>query len=395
MNARLFAMALALALPPSPSSFAQSAEDGANSRTVRVVAEGTREPVVGATILPSGAGIDRTPITSSAQGEFVLVDPPRRSESNATSNRGIDYLRITAPGFGAALVDPCSNAPWASPIRLRAGATLSGTLEGASEGDIVTASVAGDELCWPPRSGLYCLDERWRAVMTEGGRFELKDLPAQVPIEIGITSAGFAPGTVVTNRIVLRPGELRRLELDSASLSHTPPTSESTKGDWITLNGIAHDAEGTLRELPWFEYLGNSRRIRHRVGGGRAHVHHWRACNCLELEPGTSTLVARDVDGWVGMQVITVENGESGMRRPVRVEPGALLRLDASSLTSPARMRLSSGRLEFARRDLVPGVLRYEVVPVGTLLITLEVKGQSPVSRSCELRAGEITTVEL
>ena len=86
------------------------------------------------------------PVGTDENGAFHVDAGARCIQSNASANVGVDYLRVSAPGFGVALVDTCSRAPWADPFRLRPGATVTGTLKGAETGHWVCAVVRADEL---------------------------------------------------------------------------------------------------------------------------------------------------------------------------------------------------------------------------------------------------------
>jgi hypothetical protein len=100
----------------------------------RVVRDGDRAAIKGAKVETKGFRIDGRVVEADENGAFEVAGGPRCLQSGATSNWGIDYLRVSAPGCGVALVDTCASAPWADPIRLRPGATLTGKFEGVGEG---------------------------------------------------------------------------------------------------------------------------------------------------------------------------------------------------------------------------------------------------------------------
>lgn len=360
----------------------------------RVVAEATALPIAGATVLADGFAQHVPPAETDAAGDFTLLTGARCIESNAISNRGADFLRVSAPGFTELRVDPCSEAPWAAPIPLRKSASLRGRF---AEGrfDRVLVSARAIDLTWPPQSGLYGEDGGWHAQVDTAGTFEFGALPAQIVLTVAWD--GFVDGqrTRHTLPLVLQPGEARDIVL-SAPLpdQKSPSTANSAQGAWIPVQLSAVNLGGGSRPMPWFEVIGESRPIRHRVGGGRWHVHGFRACNCLELRTDATRVIARDIEGWVGACDLAFSADGTTARARVVLSRGTLLRLDASGSSEDVRASISVAGVRFVERELLAGVVHYEVVPRGAVLVRVRaVSGaewETPVDASSSERVHSV-----
>src|SRR5688500_15072865 len=63
-------------------------------------------PIEGAAVEPKGVGVGTGAVTD-AKGDFELSLRARCREAAPYNEQGIDYVRISAPGRGVALLDPC------------------------------------------------------------------------------------------------------------------------------------------------------------------------------------------------------------------------------------------------------------------------------------------------
>ncbi len=123
--------------------------------------------------------------------------------------------------------------------------------------------------------------------------------------------------------------------------------------------------------------------------------HGHRACNHLEAPPGRYTLVGRDVSGWIGCSGLDVARADKSISATVNLAPGALLRLDGSGLAARTELTLSSAGETFVEVDLLPGVVRYEVVPAGTVKVSTNIRGQEPQTREITTTAGDVLDLGL
>jgi hypothetical protein len=146
--------------------------------------------------------------------------------------------------------------------------------------------------------------------------------------------------------------------------------------------------------LVWFEVCGGGRLAKHRNGGGRHHIHRFRACSHLELTTGTWSLLGRDADGLIGIGILEAEHQEH-LHPRVIFAPGALLRIDATGLDAPSRLTLSHDGLAFVEVELLPGVVRCEVVPAGMVEVVVSAEGSEPRERVVETTAGSMADVRL
>jgi|GEM_PF-5335331 len=223
--------AILLAMSRSAIAHAMQTAPEAPSLQGRIVQESDGAPIAGARIDPHPSF--KTPATdANERGEFALTAKPKNFSSNATNHEpydSVEYLTITATGHARTIVDPCADAPWAAPIRVRTSSTLRGRVDGLppGPGHHVAVLVSWKDLCWPPRTGLTRVDERWIGDLDADGRFEIRDVPAEVPPAIRFdagTSHGL--GAWLTKDLALAPGEARELALD-ASGSKTPADDEN------------------------------------------------------------------------------------------------------------------------------------------------------------------------
>ena len=391
-------------LPPRDPEPPQTVVASSGLRGV-VVRDSDGSPIEGARVEPQGGGIDGRAVVTRADGSFELPDGPRCGPS-ANGSRGIDYLRVTAPGSSLALVDPCSTAPWASTVRLRPSATLVGWVAGLPEGHPIDVVVQAAEIAWPPRSGLTVSEPRFTGTLNAEGHFEIADVPAQVPLAVRHTAGQWDDGYELATGLVLAPGERREVALEVLPDQGSRHGSEKDKasGPWIPLFPSA-SAATPPEELVWFEVLNGGRLAGHFVGGprskhhviagGRFHVHGYRACNHLEVEPGGWTLVARDNAGGIGAKRIRVRETDPSIGTEAAVRPGALLRIDASDLEAPFRLTLSYDGLAFVDAEMLPGVVRYEVVPAGKVDAAIQADGSEATKRIVEATAGSTVTLRL
>jgi hypothetical protein len=338
----------------------------------RVVAEATALPIVGASVIAGGYLRNVLPAETGADGEFTLLTRARCKESNATENLGTDFFRVSAPGFVELRVDPCSNAPWAGPIPLRKSASVRGRLTEEKFDRAIVITARAVDLTWPPQSGLHGEEVMWRAEVDASGAFEFPTLPSQIELTLAWTRTSDSNREKHTLPVVLRPEERRDVVLPAtAPLDSAPVAARPPEDPWFKLLLSAIGSDGRVSEFPWFEVLGESRLIPHRVGGGRAHVHHSRACNHLEVRADVTRLICRDVDGWVGACGLRQSKSESVRIGSAVLTPGTVLRLDATGLTEDARISIDVGEAHFVDRELLAGVVRYEVVPCGAVHISV------------------------
>jgi hypothetical protein len=360
----------------------------------RVVAEGSGEPVSGAMLTTFGFSIEQTSTTTAQDGTFAIPTTGLHRGVNASWEKSIDHVRIEAPGFAPLFLDPLASATWTDVIRLRPATVLRGTLKGASRGARASARI--ESLAWPPQSGLSCYVPPVEARFDELGRFEFPPLPTQVPIEIEFDTGWAERRSGALRDLVLEPGTERTLELDIATLAPIArPTSAESDEGWRAVEPVVLDAKDAAREWTWFEFVEGGRHQPHRVGGGSRHVHKNRPCTHLEARPGKWTLVARDPAGWIGVQEFTIADAEKVAKPTIRLAPGALLRIDASSSTAPARIELSAKGIVFCARKVLPGELRYELAPAGEVTVKVIADGKSAPDRSTTASQGSIVDLRL
>jgi len=356
-------------------------------------------PIPNAKVEPKGFRIGGGAVLTDAAGEFEVSGGPRCSQSGATSNWGIDYLRVSREGWGVALVDPCAEAPWAEPIRLRPGASLAGRLEGVPKGCWINVVAAAPDLMWPPRSGLMRSDESWRAYTDEEGKFEISNLPAQVPLTVSAPAPPGRGSESIERRVVLVPGERRWLDLGLPPPEKKSEAVEESQPGTTAARWILVDVSASNRwlgpDLTWFEFVRAGRLKKHLVGGGRWHVHQHRACNHLEITPGRHVLVGRHADGSIGVAEVEVAETAALLEHRMELAPGGLVRIDGSALESEARISLSSAGLQFAVFELIPNVVRYEVVPSGRISLAASSGDRAMEAREIGVPAGAVVDVRL
>ncbi len=367
----------------------------------RVTGESGEEPVVCAKVEPYPAFRSKA-TTTNEQGEFAALGRPSFSYSTATNPAPYDlvqYFTITAPGHARTIVDPCADGPWAAPIRMRDCATLRGRVDllPPGPGHHVVVLVSWEDLCWPPRTGLTRTDERWIGDLDADGRFEISDLPAQVPLAIRFdagTTAGRGAG--LADDLVLAPGEVRELAFHAPdSALDSAADNKAAEGPWIPVAPSASVPEGATENLIAFELAENWRFLRHRNGGGRWHMHGSRACNDLEALPGVHTLIAFDARGHIGLERFDIQASDVRLVPHATTAPGALLRIAFDGPEERARIVLSSQGIEFRARDLPRGAVWYELAPAGKVTLRVTSTVAEPRSLEAEAHAGCIERVEL
>lgn len=365
----------------------------------RVTDESGEKPVAGATVTPYPA-FRSEGTTTNEQGEFAALGKPSFVKDHRTNNLPYDlvaYFTITAPGHARTLVDPCADAPWAAPIRMRDSATLRGYVENlpSGHGHDIVAIADWKDLCWPPRSGLTRTDQRWIDFVDSQSRFEIQDLPAGVPLSLRFDAGERnGDGSKVVEDFVLAPREVREIVVNAQvdlPLPHVvPPT-----GEWIEVSPSASVPEGTTSNLFTFELLENWRHDFHRNMGGRAHVHGSRACNDLEALPGAHTLIAFDARGHIGLERFDIQARAARVVPHATMAPGALLRIAFDGPEERARITLSSRGIEFRARELPRGAVWYELAPAGKVSIRVTSTVADPRSIEVDARAGQIERIRL
>jgi hypothetical protein len=298
-------------------------------------------------------------------------------------------VRIEAALRVTTVVDATSDAPWAGEVRLRATATLVGTVRGAQPGEDISVTCPPDAATWPPATGLARALPRVRARIDAAGRFEIPDVPSQTPLTVWLGAGTETGGLVVGERIVLAAGERRALTCARPDAPAPRSGAASEAGPWIPVTPIALDAERRHRAA-WFEIVPGGREGAHPLDGGRWHVHGKYPCDHLEAPPGTRTLVARSLAGWCGARTIQLPGDEPTPR--VTVAPGGLLRIEAGAALPAGELRLRCGDVVLREREVLPGTLTYELVPAGVLRIE-----RLPAGPTTEVyvRAGAIERVQI
>lgn len=362
----------------------------------RVVAEGSGAPIAGATISTFGFALNEAATTSAGDGSFDIAGQGRADESGRSWYVGFDYLRIEARGVAPTFVDSHGSAAWEGTIHLRSAIALRGTLKGAGRGARATARIDAKWLSWPPQSGLSCWLPPIEARFDEAGHFEFPPLPTQVPIDLEFDSGGDERRSGALRWLVLQAGDSRALELDFATLAPIDASTARARSDevWTTVSPIALDASGSTRLWSWFECLEGGRHPFH-TGRVSACGHDNRVCNHHEARPGVRTFVARDPAGWIGVQALTIAASDKEAKPTITLAPGALLRIDATALTTSSRVELSANGVVFAVRDVLPGVLRYELAPAGGVTARVLVDGKTVATRSAMTPAGAVVDLRL
>lgn len=369
----------------------------------RVVREFDGAIVVGANVEAHPAFRTRAVTTTDERGEFVRVGRPTFVYTTATNLEPYDrvnYLTISGPGIARTLVDPCADAPWATPIRVRRTATIRGCVENAPNGRVTHVVVIANskDMSWPPRTGLTNSNPRWLGDLDAEGRFEIRDVPAEVPLDLQWNAGtSGSHGIDLADDVVLAPDEVREWNFrapDGAVPLRSTGAADAARGPWIPVAAIARDAENRTPALLACELVDGWRFQRHRNGGGRYHVHGWRACNHLEALPGTRTLVAFDASGRIGLERFEVRADAVIEGVSAEIAPGALLRIEFDGPEERARIALSSRDVEFAVRELPRGVVWYELSIAGPVTIGITSAGSQREVR-IEPRAGVIERVDV
>lgn len=364
-----------------------------------VVREDASTLVAGAQVEPFRS-LRNPPAITDELGRFVIREAaPKCFASNATNTQTydlVDYLVITALGTARTFVDPCSTAPWADPVRLRPVAALRGRFTSSGAGHRICAVAPWQDLCWPPRTGLTRVDARWFADLDGEGRFEFAELPAQVPLSIRFEAGVTAAGLKLVEDLVLQPGEVREIELSAPTPSGPEASPGPTTQDepWIPLE-ITANGRGTSRGLAAFEILEGGRFMPHKVGGGRWHVHGSRPCNHLEALPGARTLIARDPEGWFGLETIEILPTDPRVVRQIEMSPGALVRIHFDGPEERARISLDHEGVRFVSREVRRGILWYELVPTGKVTASVAAQHSEARTSTLEITAGTIVTLGL
>ncbi|MBI5435226.1 MAG: hypothetical protein HZA52_20495 [Planctomycetes bacterium] len=334
------------------------------------------------------------------RGSFARIGKPQDTPTNRTNEEPYDlveYMTVSSPGVARTFVDPCADAPWSAPIRVRATATLRGRVLGepAKRGLRVVVTADWKDLCWPPNTGLTRFGHEWIAALDPDGGFELHQLPAEVPLQVA-WSAGGTDANPSTTLLALAPGESHFLALGSnaGAGADTARTSDPA-GPWILVDPFADTERGATPYLPAFEIVEGGRFRQHQNGGGRWHIHDSRACDHLEALAGVHTLVARDASGRFGITTFTVRVDDARLKPSVPLSPGALLRIDFDGPEERARVALVANGIVYAARDLPRGAVWYELAPAGA--VELRVTGSSAAPRTVEVeaRAGELQRVDV
>lgn len=405
--ARRCGVALALFMATAVTLRAQEAPSATPALPTisgRVVRESDGTPVVGANVEAWPASQNRDGTTTDDRGEFLRVGKPGFEYATATRREPFDfvsYLTISAPGVARTLVDPCSDAPWAAPIRVRGTATIRGRVENAPKNQVnhVVVIANAKDLCWPPRTGLTETDPRWLGDLDAEGRFEIPDVPAEVPLFF-CWNAGTSGshGVALADDPVLAAGEEREWNSrapEGAVPLRTTRTPHPAEDPWIPVDPTAHDSEARTPTLLARDLVDVWRFLRHRNGGGRYHVHGWRACHHLEAMPEMRTLVAFDASGQIGLERFEVRADDSRVLPRATVAPGALLRIAFDGPEERARIALSSRGIEFAARELPRGVVWYELVPAGDVSVRVVAPDSEARTSTVETKAGTIVPLAL
>ncbi len=368
----------------------------------RVVRESDGSPVVGALVEAYPAFRVREETRTDERGEFARVGAAEWRHTTATNEKPYDlvqYLTVSGPGIARTLVDPCAEAPWASPIRTRSTAVVRGRIERAPIAQVnhVVVIAPWKDLCWPPRTGLTRVDLRWLCDLDADGRFEIRDVPAEVPLELHWNAGtSGSRGAALVDEFVLAPGEVRELAL-AAPDPLAPSATDSTdrNGAWTPVLPIAEESAGASPYLVAFEIVAGGRFARHKVGGGRWHMHGSRACNDLEALPGPRTIVAFDARGHFGCTTIDLPADGLTQRPRVPLGPGALLRIAFDGPEERARIALVAKGIEFAARELPRGVVAYELAPAGAVQLRVTSTTAEPRTVEVDARAGELQRVDV
>jgi len=152
---------------------------------------------------------------------------------------------------------------------------------------------------------------------------------------------------------------------------------------------------GKSRWSAWFDVLPESRHTSHSsIGGGRWHVHGNLPCNCIESRSGPRVLVARDREGWIGVQSIQISDESIGKKHRIVLARGGLLRLHLARDAVACRVSLRANGLVFAERDVAGDSIWYELAPPGAVEV---IRGTAGADRSVRtiIEAGKIARVEL
>lgn len=373
------------------------AQSGPTAATVvdgRVVSETTGLPIGGARVEPASNWGDLSPTVTDELGRWSFEPKPEVSSARPR-RRALDQdeMAVAANGHASTTVDTSSHAPWANEIPLRPTRKLRGRMHGAHEGEAVYLELDARDCVWPPHTGLaISLKERGVALDPEG-RFEIDAVPAQTSIRLRLGKHG-------QYRTLEQPFALSLDSADIIDFQAPPPTlkgdptEEEPKG-WQAVDCVPVEAQGKSPESAWFDVLPESRHIRHRVGGGRWHVHGNLPCNCIESRNGARVLVARDCDGWFGVQAIQVSDETIGKKHRIVIVPGGLLRLHLGKDALASRVSLRANGLVFATREVAPDSIWYELAPPGGVDILIGADGSARPARTITVEAGKVARVEL
>ncbi len=389
------AIALALsALQGSGNPSAATARTYPHFRC-RFVAEEDGRPLAGVRVESAKEWTGPFTATTGPDGWLDLATRSEEGEAFGFPRGSSAYPRrlaeVTAefPGCARTVVNADSQAPWASPVPMRASAVLAGTVRGAVPGEDVSITCAPSATTWPPQSGLFRLPPRVRSPIDAEGRFEISGVPSRTPLTVWVGAGTYAGGICIETDLVLQPGERRDRTFTRPTVAPAEPRPAAAFEMWFRVDAIALEADGRVRPAG-FEMLPDGRDLVHAIAGGRWHAHGNGPCAEIETRAGNQTLVARTFDGWCGARALRIP-GDHGTQRVI-VGPGGLLRIDVPVEGAMRRLRIVAGGLPFAERALLPGILLHEVVPAGE--VRLECAPGGP-TRVVQVVAGAILRVQL
>jgi len=366
---------------------------------VRFVSEETHECLAGVRVLraqgwtgPLDARSDPTGWVSLARRGQDESSTPIDPRQRQTPLHG-DEVVVQAESHAGIVIDSVSTAPWASEVPLRGIGTLTGFVTGARKGEDVSVVIPAQAVTWPPRTGLERTDPRQRGAIDDEGRYFVVGIPANTPVSVWLGAGTYGGGLLLESDLVLAAGERRERSYDR------PPDPEkfgsSADERYRGVSASASEADGRPVVDAWFEIVPGGRYRPHRVGGGRWHVHGNRPCDHLEALPGRRVVVARNSAGLIGVASVDIPEEGSGPRVRVGVAPGSLVRIHAAEIHKASWVRLTQGDLVFGVVRLVPGEIRYELIPAGEVSIALDREGSDPVVRKVEAKPGETVRIDL
>jgi hypothetical protein len=237
----------------------------------------------------------------------------------------------------------------------------------------------------------------FRASIDAEGRFELDGVPTHVPLTLLLASGSDGwSGLQLGEEFVLAAGETRHVEFERPPDPERTDPTEPDDPAWQRISALALDETGRPKPTAWFELVPPGRHVSHaRIGGGRWHVHGNRPCNCLESLPGKRTIVARNPEGWIGIQRFDVEPGTDPTEPRVIIHPGGLLRLHLAGEAARSRVVLRSNGLEFASRSVLGGTVWYELAPAGEVELVVSVADAAPVAHTIHVKSGATVPFEI